>query len=149
MKRAHLLCGLYFFVLCFSAQELYAEQLYLISSKQMSITPLSANEIKKLFLSVPVTREGKKLSPLLNQSDALTYQIFLQTVMGRSASTYEKQLLTRVYASGISSPPVISDLNELYDKLLAEPGVVSFILKKNFDDSELQKIQKLWEGKVQ
>jgi len=149
MIRARLLCGLCFLALCFPVQTLLAEQLFLVSSKQMSITPLSSNEIKKLFLSIPVTRQGKKLSPILNQSNALTYQIFLQTVMGRSANTYEKQLLSRVYASGIAPPPVISDLNELYNALLAEPGVVSFMLERDFDDGELQKIQKLWEGTIQ
>lgn len=149
MIRARLLCGLCFLALCFPVQTLLAEQLFLVSSKQMSITPLSSNEIKKLFLSIPVTRQGKKLSPILNQSNALTYQIFLQTVMGRSANTYEKQLLSRVYASGIAPPPVISDLNELYNTLLAKPGVVSFMLERDFDDGELQKIQKLWEGTIQ
>ena len=150
MMRAQLLCRLCFFLsLCFSVQELCAEQLFLISGKQMAITPLSGNEIKKLFLSAPVSRQGKKLSPLINHSDALTYQIFLQTVMGQSAYTYERQLLARFYSSGISSPPIITDLNKLYELLISEPGSVSFILERDFDDSELQQIQKLWEGKSQ
>jgi len=151
MKYSRLFFRIYFILsLGFLVTALHAEQLLLIAGKEVSITPLSANEVKKLFLAAPVTRQGERLIPLINRSDALTYQIFLQSVMGRSAYTYEKQVLTRFYSSGVTVPTTITTQDELYEILNSQRGSISFILESDFSDSNgMQNIQKLWEGNVQ
>ncbi len=151
MKFSLRLCRLFFFLFLYlTGIQLHAEQLLLIASKNISITPLTGNEIKRLFLAAPVIHSGIKLSPVINRSDRLTYQVFLQAVMGRSAYTYEKQLLTRFYTSGVAKPLVVRSHKKLYEMLNVLPGAISFIMDRDFgENKQVQKIQILWKGEIQ
>lgn len=149
MKRRLAAWLLLCFLACLVAVPAQAEQLLLITAGDWPAGPLSGDEIKRLFLAAPVSRDGRKLVPVINRSDGLTYQIFLQSVMGRSAYTYEKQLLGRLYTSGIQPPEVIRERARLYDVLRSRPGAISFILARDLDaQAGLRTLQVLWKGEI-
>jgi len=113
------------------------------------IDHLSAAELQRLFLGMPVTRHGQSLRALVNRSDDRSYQIFLQAVMGMSAPTYQRRLLGRLYRKGIQPPPVVEDFEALLAAVKESPGTVTYVLAGDLpDDPELRVVQELWRGAV-
>lgn len=99
----------------------------LVTSAHTTVPQLSPIEVRKLFLGIPVIKNGQRIEPLLNLSDPLLYEVFLQKVMFMSASGYERRLLSRTFQQGDAPPLEFSDLAALSDALRSRPGTVSFM----------------------
>lgn len=120
-------------------------RLLLVTSAENKISPLDRNELRRLFLGMPVYRSGKVLNPLLNKTDERCYQIFLQSVIGMSQKRYERTLVLGLYRQGYNSPPIYTQLNELQAELNKRPDGVSFV----HDNGQLKEtsfniVQEIW-----
>lgn len=109
----------------FAQQE--GSQLILVTSKATGIKTLTSDEKRRLFLGVPVTKRGKRLEALINQSDPLLYQVFLQKVVFMSSPVYERHLLENVVQLGGQRPKVHNQQEALVAELHQNPGKISFI----------------------
>ena len=102
-------------------------QLVLVTAKATGIRSLTTSEIRRLFMGLPVSKNGKKLEAVINQSDPLLYQVFLQKVVFMSAQIYERHLLENVVQLGGQRPKIHNQQEALVADLHRHPGKVSYI----------------------
>ena len=120
-------------------------RLLLVTGAENKMNPLDKNELRRLFLGMPVYRSGEMLKPLVNKTDERCYQIFLQSVIGMSQKRYERTLVLGVYRQGYRSPPVYTQLEELQAELKNNPDGVSFIYDQGqFKDVPFNVVQEIW-----
>ncbi len=126
------------------------QSLVLATSSASSLSPLTVQEARKLFLGVPLDKSGEHPVPLLNISDPLIYEVFLQKVAFMSASTYESQMLSVVFRLGGKRPESFNDLKNLLDTLQQNPGTVTFLWEDQVKASQgLKSVNVLWQGSVE
>ena len=101
--------------------------LVLVTAKATGIRSLTTSEIRRLFMGLPVSKNGRKLEALVNQSDPLLYQVFLQKVVFMSAQVYERHLLENVVQLGGQRPKIHNQQEALVADLHRHPGKVSYI----------------------
>lgn len=127
VRRRILPIVLMVFALCGAAPAEEPSSLILVTDKASGITSLTSSEIRRLFLGLPVRKNDRPLVPLINQSDPLLYQVFLQKVVFMSSQTYERHLLESVIQLGGQRPKIHNQQEALIADLHQHPGTVSFI----------------------
>lgn len=106
---------------------------------------LTQSELRRLYLGAPVTKHGKKLVPLRNESDELLYEMFLQKVISMSASRYEQFLVKRVYRGAGSRLRVATKFKKVVALLKQRSDMVSFMWKVDAENTNgINIIQPLW-----
>lgn len=105
-------------------------RLVLVASAQSPIGRISVEEERKLYLGIPLLVEGQPVQPIRNNTDPMTEEMFLQKIMFMSSQAYERQILSRVFRSGGSPPPIVTDRSELVRTLLADRMAVTYMLRE-------------------
>ncbi len=119
----------------------------LVTSVASALPPLTLQEARKLFLGVPLEKDGARLIPLLNTSDSLTFEVFLQKVAFMSANTYENQTLSIVFRLGGKRPERYGDLQNLLAALQQTPGTVTFLWEEQVQANQgIKSVSVLWQG---
>lgn len=104
---------------------------------------------RKTFLGRRIAVDGHRVVPLINKSDPLLYQVFLQKVVYMSSSHYERHLLSRVYRVGGKRPPNFNSERTLLRSLRTQPFSVSYMWKTNAQSSpDVYIIRDLWIGQA-
>ncbi len=101
--------------------------LELVCSAESTTPSLTNKEVRKLFLGVPMEKNGVRLKPLRNSSDPLVTEVFLQKIIFMSKRNYERQLVSRVFRLGGTRPPIYTDFGELMDQLRQTPEALTFM----------------------
>jgi len=119
--------------------------LLLVCADNSTLESLTHAEVRKLFLGLPITKTRVRLKPLLNGSDSLITEVFLQQVIFMSKRQYERQLVSRVFRSGDQRPPEYENINKLAEALLNTPGSVSFMWSDQLEgQTGLKSLSVLW-----
>ena len=121
-------------------------RLLLVCDTNSNLSYLSPTEIRKLFLNVPVIKNGVQLKPLRNVSDPLISDIFLQKVIFMSKRSYERKLLSRIFRYGGKNIPIYSEIHKLKAKLHLTPEAVTYMWSDQVEqDNSLKSLGVLWE----
>ena len=124
--------------------------LVVVASAASPAETLSAAEVRLSYLAVPVELGGSPVRPVLNQSDELLFEVFLQKVMFLSSDHYRRQLVARVFQSGGARPPVVRELAEVVSMLKEDPRRISYMWQSDAAELvELKTIAVLWQGNPQ
>ena len=143
-RRIFLLGGLSLAVVVCSAQ-LSERSLLLVTASDYDLGPVTNAELRKVFLGVPVTREGVRLRPLLNSTDPVATNVFLQKVIFMSERMYQRQLVSRVFRFGGQRPQEYDDLDSLVADLRSIPGALTFMWSDQFEHyEELEQLGVIW-----
>ena len=119
---------------CSSANaETTQRSLLLVCSENAKLESPSHADIRKLFLGVPMTSDQVRLRPLLNASDPLITEVFLQQIVFMSKRQYERQLLSRVFRLGDQRPPEYENIEMLAKALLDTPGYLSYMWSEQLE----------------
>jgi len=102
-------------------------RLVLVAAANSPVAPLSAAEVRRLYLGVPLVQNGRELIPLRNAASPAATEMFLQHVLFMSAQAYERQISARLYRSGGNRIPEHTDLRTLVEALVTEPFAVSYM----------------------
>ncbi|MDO8412478.1 MAG: hypothetical protein Q7S51_01665 [Gallionellaceae bacterium] len=120
--------------------------LVLVASNTSTIAPLTADEVRKLYLGIPIFNNGQTIKPLLNHSDGYLKEVFMQKVMFMSTPAYERQILSRVFRMGGNRPPVYTGLHTLLSALKDDPSTLSYMYSDEASaHPELKIVSTLWE----
>lgn len=120
--------------------------LVLVSSTHSSIEQLKPSLVRKIFLNFHTSFNNQHLIPLINSSNELLYEIFLQKVVYMSERNYDRYLIAKTFRSGIPRPEKFSSTKTLISALQSISGSVSVMWKKNaIDEKNIRIIQVLWE----
>jgi len=117
----------------------------LIVNAGTNYAALDSVEVRKLFLGLPVIRNGHTLHALRNATDPRLDEIFLQNIVSMSDTTYERRVLTLTMQQGRTPPPSIQDKTRLFAELAADPNAVSFAWADDITASHNVKVMRvLW-----
>ena len=139
------------FMICLSLISIYGatqtkgRSLLLVCSSDSTLSSLSNSDVRKVFLGIPTKIDGVWLKPLLNASDSLLTEVFLQKIIFMSNPDYERQLISRVFRSGGTRPPEYENILELVNELRRLPGSVSFMWSDQVENNfGLKTLSVLW-----
>jgi hypothetical protein len=145
--------GIVGLLLLFGAQSLWAitrHSLVLATSANSSMPALTVQEARKLFLGVPLEKGGEHPVPLLNISDPLIFEVFLQKVAFMSANAYESQTISVVFRLGGKRPESFNDLKNLVETLQQNPGTVTYLWEDQVKANQgLKAVNVLWQGALE
>jgi len=151
MRFIRIIC-LFSLIFLLKAERIYAvsqRALVLATSTASSMPALTMQEARKLFLGVPLEIGGARPIPLLNTSDPLTYEVFLQKVAFMSANAYETQTLSVVFRLGGKRPENFTNLKDLVTTLQHNPGTVTYLWEDQVRANQgIKSVSLLWQGSV-
>lgn len=106
-----------------------AEQraLVLVARSDSPVVTLDSIELRKLYLGIPVWRNGRPLQPLLNRTSVRAEQVFLQTIVAMSAANYEHRVLQMAVKFGRPVPRSFRDLSQLQQALDADAYCLTYM----------------------
>lgn len=129
-----------------SAVAAEARYLVLVYGALSHVPQLTPNEVRKLFLGVVLIKDGQRIEPLLNTTDPLLHEVFLQKIIFMSGDNYQRQLTARIASTGDPRPQAYTDRWQLISALRSRHGAVSFMWNKDVRaQMGLKVIQELWQ----
>jgi len=121
-------------------------RLLLVTDSASGVTSLSNGEIHRLFLGLPVEKDGHVLEAVINRSDPFLYEVFLQKIVGMSSIVYERHILANVIQIGGHRPKVFNDTRTLIGALTQNHGTVTVLWDNDAAASNLSIIGEVWRG---
>jgi hypothetical protein len=122
-----------------------AEELVLIVSTRSDVDQLDSPLVRRLFLGLTVTQHGNRLRPALNESDPEIKELFLQTIVSMSDSTYDRYVLRLSLLQGRTQPTVYRNNAELINAVAADPTVVGYVWAKDVaHDPRIKILRVVW-----
>lgn len=125
-----------------------SKALVLAAGNGTSIAPLSVDDVRSIFMGAPVVRGNLRLRPVLNETDPLLREVFLQKVMFVSWKHYQRRLVEESFRSGWPMPEIVTDTSALARTLREQPGTVTYMWESNARSLGVKIIQVLWSGPV-
>lgn len=125
----------------------YAEHaLVLITSVDSPLQSVSSIELRKLYLGFIVNAEtGEQIQPVTNDSDSRAKEIFVQNVVGMSARSYDRRLLTLTLRTGRHRPEVFRDTTALLDRIADDAYSIAFVWEEDVAGREdIRTLRVLW-----
>ncbi|MEK7716521.1 MAG: hypothetical protein AAB322_02075 [Pseudomonadota bacterium] len=122
-------------------------KLVLVAGGQSAAAVLSPEEVRKLYLGVAVTKDGKTFLPLCNHTDMVAYEVFMQKIMYMSGPAYERALITRLVRTMSSRPPEYAAERDLLQALAATPSAVTYMWADKAQAAGLKVVAELWQEK--
>lgn len=130
------------------ADKLREVALVLVSGTDLGGGQLTPNQLRRVFLGIPLSVNGQDIRALRNTSDPLLNEVFLQKVVYMSARRYERQLVSQTFRTGQIRPPRFDARSDLVQGLKSIPGSVSVMWERGArKDTDLHIIQVLWKGR--
>jgi hypothetical protein len=121
------------------------EELVLIVSAGSGIEQLDSPLVRKLFLGLTVTQQGKRLRPVLNEADAEIKELFLQNIVSMSDSTYDRYVLRLALLQGRTQPIVYTSTAQLINAVAADPAVVGYVWARDVaHDTRVRVLRVVW-----
>ena len=122
----------YFAILCLvllapSMVHADEQRIAIVASSGSVITTISAKQVRRAFLGASIVLNGVEARPLLNKSDKLAEEVFLQRIMFMSYDAYERQLISRTFQGG-TSPKTYESLSALLTALRSDNAAITFML---------------------
>lgn len=99
-------------------------QLVIVTSVHSRIQVLSAPLLRKIYMG-SASNVGSQFHPLINQSDRVLHEMFLQKVLFMSQSTYERHLRHTKFSSGTVLPVAYRSEVKLIEYLQAHPDSIT------------------------
>lgn len=103
------------------------QRIAIVASTRSGIKAISAKEVRRAYLGASIVLNGIEIKPLLNQTDKLVGEVFLQKVLYMSAEAYERQLLSRKFG-GAGHPKAFENLEDLLAALQGDDATITFML---------------------
>jgi len=118
----------------------------LITDKDSPIEDIITLDVRKAYLGVAVTVNGRTLRPLRLRDDDRLNQIFLQAVIAMSRKSYERRLLSLALKHGRPRPTEFSSRDELFRSIEENQFSIGYVWKSDAEsDARIKIIKVLWQ----
>lgn len=146
MRKYFINCLLFCLCVAFSAATPAGDNRRLVLAARIdsNITTLSAPEVRRLFLGVPIFANGSPVQPLRNASDPLIEEVFLQKVLFMSRESYERLLLTKVMRTGGMRSLAYTTDAQLMQAIENNRNAVTYVWAGDLGGKPLRIIAELW-----
>ncbi|MFC0679549.1 hypothetical protein ACFFGH_17065 [Lysobacter korlensis] len=120
-----------------------------VASDRSQLAGLKPADLRLAFLALPVGKGDARPRPVINQSNPLLYEVFLQKVVFLSSQHYQRQMVSHVFQRGGTRPAVVDDERRVVQLLHEDPQRISFMWAKDAQRYEgLKVVRVLWQGPV-
>jgi hypothetical protein len=122
-------------------------ELVLIARHDSPLTTISSLDLRKVYLGFVVNApSGRQIYPIANNSDARAKEIFLQDVVGMSARTYDRRLLTLTLQTGRHRPVSFTELEDVLGSIADNSFAIAFVWREDVENRDDVKILRvLWQ----
>jgi hypothetical protein len=103
------------------------QRIAIVVNAESEITAISSKEVRRAYLGASIVLNGIEIKPLLNQTDPLATEVFLQKIMFMSSEAYERQLISRTFQGG-SRPKTYENLTAMLAALHHDNAAITFML---------------------
>ncbi len=125
------------------------KKMVLVMSADTGVLSLNQSEVRQLFFGGTIIKDGVRLEAIINDSDPLLYEVFLQKIVFMSARAYERKLISRVFRKGGRRVVLASSLASLANDLVANRRRISFMWEEDARALPgIAVIGELWRGSV-
>lgn len=129
-----------------AATSLANDAVVLVASVDSPIDDISSLDIRKTYLGISVTIEGRTVRPLRQNHDERLNQIFLQAVIAMSQRTYERRLLSMMLKFGTPRPVELDTQEDLLEELAANPHTIGYMWQSDAESNpQVKMIKVLWQ----
>jgi hypothetical protein len=124
-----------------------ARDLVLVVRADSPVTEMDSLTVRKLFMGFSVTAGNRPLRAIRLGGDHALDSVFLQSVVGMSATQYEHRLLRMAVKQGRAAPSVTDNAAELVGALREDTRVVGCLWADQITGrSDLRIVRLLWRG---
>ena len=120
--------------------------LVLVAGPNSDIPALAPEEVRSTFMGAPQVKNNVRLKPVLNETDSLLREVFLQKVMFVSWKHYQQRLVEQSFRAGWPMPQIVSDQTALNRTLQEQPGAVTYMWESTARSLGFKIVQELWSG---
>ncbi len=118
----------------------------LVTGKDSPITSINSLEIRKAYLGISVTLNGRTVRAVRRHDDEHLDEIFLQSVMAMSRRSYDRRLISLLLKFGTPRPEEVNDRAELLDILGSASSSITYMWKNDAEaDPQVKIIRVLWQ----
>jgi hypothetical protein len=118
----------------------------LVTGEDSAIDDISSLDIRKAYLGISVTIDGKVVRPLRRGDDERLDRVFLQSVIAMSRRSYERRLLSLVLKFGTPRPVEVADRKRLTELLAEHPNSITYMWRSDAEsDPHVRMIKVLWQ----
>ena len=122
------------------------QQVVLVVGENSPIENLSLLECRKAYFGIVVRHDIQIIRPFRNSSDPQLSEIFLQSVVAMSESSYERRLISLTLKSGRPRPEEFTDQDDLVRALRKYPYGISYMWRSDAERSAgIKVIKLLWQ----
>jgi len=122
------------------------QTLVLVAGQNSDIPVLTPEEVRSTFMGAPQVKKNVRLKPVLNETDPLLREVFLQKVMFVSWKHYQQRLVEQAFRAGWPMPQIVTDRTALAKALQEQPGALTYMWESNAKSLDVKIVQVLWSG---
>ncbi len=117
----------------------------LVYSSDNPMPRFTSKELRLLYLGYTVTKDDQTYQAIINESDPVTYNQFLQKIMHMTDRQYKRQLVSRVFRFGGQKPLEFDQIDLLLRHLKTHANSVTFMMPETVRKlGNIKIIQPLW-----
>lgn len=120
--------------------------LVLVAGQNSDIPVLRPEEVRSTFMGAPEVKNNVRLKPVLNETDPLLREVFLQKVMFVSWKHYQQRLVEQAFRAGWPMPQIVYDQTALAKALREQPGALTYMWETTAKALGVKIVQVLWSG---
>ncbi len=122
------------------------ESVVLVTAETCPLTTISTLDLRKAYLGVTVTIDGRRLRPVLMRGDEKLEQIFYQSVVAMSKKSYERRRLSLALKYGTPRLAEFDDVEAVSEVLRSDGCTITFIWGRDAESLQgVKTIKLLWQ----
>jgi hypothetical protein len=122
------------------------ETVVLVTGESCPLTSMSTLELRKAYLGVAVSVEGRRLRPIMMRGDEKLEQIFYQSVVAMSKKSYERRRLSLTLKYGTPRLAEIDDVADVPEALRGTGCAITFLWGSDAESMQgVKTIKLLWQ----
>jgi hypothetical protein len=118
----------------------------LVTSSDCAMDTISALDVRKVYLGIGVSYEGKSIRAFRIKGDDHLNQIFFQSVVVMSEKTYERRLLRLLLKYGQPRPREFDSAADVAAAIIENPCSIAYMWQSDAEASAgVKAIKNLWQ----
>jgi len=109
------------------AAAVYAADYEVIVNKNVPANSLNKADLRSIFLGEKVKWDNNKYIKIVMPEEGPAYRDFLQNVVGKTPSQFDKHWMNLVFTGRAAMPLSFADSQKLVDYVAGHPGVIGVV----------------------
>ena len=122
------------------------ESVVLVTAESCPLNDISTLDLRKAYLGVAVSVDGRRVRPILMRGDEKLEQIFYQSVVAMSKKSYERRRLSLALKYGTPRLAEFDDIDIVSEVLRSDGCTITFVWRRDAESLQgIKTIKLLWQ----